>query len=458
MPDRRLDDVTVTATTRDPAQPWSGRWSDLPPIVWRFVAGFAFMSIGNGLTMPYLFVYLSQVRGFPITTVGWIFAWMGLLGLALAPGAGTLIDRFGPRPVMVVALVVEGVSTAAIGFVTTLPQGFAVATTLVAGQVGMWPASTALLTRVVPQAAREKVYALHFMMLNAGLGIGGLVSSLLVRIDSVASFQRLYEINAATYLVYIAVLVSLPRGTGARPADPQSSGESGSAGAGVGVTGLTGEGSAVDSSWRQVLRDRVTLRVALLSVLAVSFGYAQMEAGLAAYAVIVAGVPARALGWAYAANTAVIVVGQLVTLRLIEGRRRSRMLAVATGTWSLAWVVIATSAVTPGWVAVAAVVAGMAVYGLGETVWAPVAPALVNGLAPEHLRGRYNALQSMSWTVGSIVGPATAGLLIGNDLPGVWVATVVGGTALAAVLFVGLRHHLTDVQDGLAEDAVAQRP
>jgi hypothetical protein len=33
----------------------------------------------------------------------------------------------------------------------------------------------------------------------------------------------------------------------------------------------------------------------------------------------------------------------------------------------------------------------------------------------------------------------------------VWVVCVVGGTALAAVLFRGLRQHLTDAQDGLVE-------
>jgi hypothetical protein len=39
--------------------------------------------------------------------------------------------------------------------------------------------------------------------------------------------------------------------------------------------------------------------------------------------------------------------------------------------------------------------------------------------------------------------------LIGNDLPGVWVGCVVGGTAAAAALFLGLRRHLTDHLDGL---------
>jgi MFS family permease len=199
-----------------------------------------------------------------------------------------------------------------------------------------------------------------------------------------------------------------------------------------------------------VLRDRTPLRVIGLSIPAITFGNAQMEPGLAAFAVDAAGIPARALGWAYAANTVAIVVGQLVTLKIIQGRRRSSMLSICTAVWSLSWVVIALSDTVDGWLAVAAVVAGLGLFGVGETLWAPKAPALVNGLAREDMRGRYNALQGMSWTVASIIGPATAGMLIGHDLPGAWVACVVGGTAASAVLFRSLRRHLTDAQDGLA--------
>jgi MFS family permease len=125
------------------------------------------------------------------------------------------------------------------------------------------------------------------------------------------------------------------------------------------------------------------------------------------------------------------------------------MLSLCAATWSVAWLVIASADLVDGWVAVAAIVAGLALFGAGETLWAPVAPAIVNDLAREDMRGRYNALQGMTWTVGSIVGPATAGMLIGHGRPGTWVVCVVGGTALASVLFLGLRRHLTDEQDGL---------
>jgi MFS family permease len=416
----------------DDVIPGEARFRDLDPRVRRLFVGFGFSALGSGLTMPFLYVYLAQVRDFPTTQVGFVFAWMGLLGFLAAPLGGTLIDRFGPRPVMVSGLVVEALATMSIGHVETVPQGYVVASVMVLGTVGLWPASTAMLTRLVPVDAREKVYGINFMMLNAGLGLGGLISALIINLDSIESFQRLYLIDGATYLVHLAVVLGLPRDTGSAPVREEDT------------------ESIAQVGWSVVLRDRTLLRVIGFSIIAVTFGYAQMEAGLAAYAVDVAEVPPKALGFAYAANTGAIVFGQLVTLKLIRGRRRSSLLALCAATWSVSWVIIALSDRVDGWVAVAAIVVGLGLFGLGETIWAPVGPAIVNDLAPEEMRGRYNALQSMTFTIGSIVGPATAGMLIGHDLPHIWVACVVGGTALAAVAFLSLRRQLTDAQDGLS--------
>ena len=71
----------------------------------------------------------------------------------------------------------------------------------------------------------------------------------------------------------------------------------------------------------------------------------------------------------------------------------------------------------------------------------------------EHLRGRYNSFQSMVWTVAGVIGPASAGLLLGNQQAGWWVVAVVGGTALAALMFLELHRHLTPDQDGRADIA-----
>jgi MFS family permease len=402
----------------------------LDPLVRRLFVGIAFSALGSGLTMPFLYVYLAEVRGIATATVGLLFAWMGLLGFLGSPLGGTLIDKLGPRPVMVVGLTTEALGVASLTVVHNAWHALAVATFLTLGTVGLYPAATAMLTRLVPEGRREKVYGFQFMLMNAGLGVGGVVSALLVDMSDPASFQRIYLVDALSYVAYIGVVLSLPRGTGALSRQDAD------------------EAVGPQPGWGAVLRDRALLRVVLTSMVVITFGYAQFEAGFAAYTVGVAGIPANALGWAFGANTASIVVAQLFALRIIEGRSRTRMLALCAAIWSVSWAIIALSDAVSGAAAVTLVVVGLGTFGLGETLWAPVAPAIVNDLAAEELRGRYNALQGMTWTVAMIVGPALAGLLIGNGLVHVWVACTVGGTAVASVLFLRLRRHLSPLQDG----------
>jgi MFS family permease len=409
----------------------------LDPLVKRLFVGIAFSALGSGLTMPFLYVYLAEVRGIATATVGLLFAFMGLLGFIGSPIGGTLIDRVGPRPVMIVGLTAEAIGVGSLAFVQNAWHALAVAAFITLGTVGLYPAATAMLTRLVPEERREKVYGFQFMLMNAGLGVGGVISAFLVRVEDPTTFERLYLFDALSYVAYIAVVLSLPRGTGAMSKDEAR------------------EEIGPQPGWSTVLKDKTLMRVVLISIVVITFGYAQFEAGFAAYTVGEAGIPAHMLGWAFGANTAAIVLGQLVALRFIQGRRRSRMLALCAATWSVSWLVIALSDAVDGWVAIAFVVGGLGLFGLGETLWAPLAPAIVNDLATEELRGRYNALQGMTWTVAMIIGPALAGLLIGNGLAHVWVACTVGGTAVAAVLLLRLRRHLTPEQDGVRADEVA---
>ena len=45
--------------------PGEARFRDLDPRVRRLFVGFAFSALGSGLTVPFLYVYLAQVRGLP---------------------------------------------------------------------------------------------------------------------------------------------------------------------------------------------------------------------------------------------------------------------------------------------------------------------------------------------------------------------------------------------------------
>ena len=91
------------------------------PLVRRLMVGVACSALGSGLTMPFFYVYFAQVRGIPGPTVGLLFAWMGLVSFLGAPLGGTLIDRFGPRVVMIVGLIVEACAVGSMAPTTAPP-------------------------------------------------------------------------------------------------------------------------------------------------------------------------------------------------------------------------------------------------------------------------------------------------------------------------------------------------
>src|SRR5256885_8360012 len=58
------------------------------------VGGFA-NAFGNGLAFPFLFIYLHNVRGFPLPTVGLIAGTSAAVGIASIPMSGIIVDRIG---------------------------------------------------------------------------------------------------------------------------------------------------------------------------------------------------------------------------------------------------------------------------------------------------------------------------------------------------------------------------
>jgi MFS family permease len=388
------------------------------------------LAVGFGLVLPFFLVYLHQARGMTIFQAGLVLAWNALCGLATAPLWGRAIDHYGPRAAWAAALAIEAVSVVLLAGVTTLWQAFAVATLMAAGGGGAWPAGTALFARLVPVDQRTWLFGVRFAVINLGVGLGGLVAAVIVSTESVATFQRLYLLCALTYLVGLGLIASVPRGVGQ-------------------LTQEQAEEAGDPVGYRTILRDRVFLRLLLGGLVLVTFGYAQLESGFTAYVTQVADVPARWLGVSFGFNTAMIVVAQLFVLRRIDGRSRTRLLAVVGVLWAFNWLAIGTTVlVTQLVVAVVVVSVAGIVFGLGETLWAPLYPALVNELAREASRGRYNAAASMVWNLASIVGPLYAGAMIGGGWASAWVAVTALGCLVGSLTMLALRHRLTAVQDG----------
>jgi hypothetical protein len=291
------------------------------------------------------------------------------------------------------------------------------------------------------------VFGLSFTLVNLGIGTGGLIAGVLVDVSRPATFQAIYLADAVSSLIPAAILLSMPR-VGRRitaATDPTLS-ESASTLA------------ATRGGYGQVLRDRAFIRFFIFGLALTTFGYAQIEVGFTAFATQVVEVSPTVIGWAFAANTFVIVVAQLFVVRWLDGRSRTHALAVVGLVFATCWIVLAGAGLAGrhglAWLAVTGVVVSFMIFATGETLLSPVMPTITNALAPDELRGRYNAVGSMVWGVSGIIGPVAAGPLIGGGYATAWVLLVIAGCLVACGLALDLHRRLTPEQDGRAPAAI----
>ena len=234
-----------------------------------------------------------------------------------------------------------------------------------------WPAWQSLVASVIPPHLRQRYFGVNFTLLNLGIGIGGVVGGLFVDVADVATFQAIYLADAASYLPALLLLLGPLRHVAGRV-----------------VVAITPETAPM--SYVAVLRspadgqpDRCSASSPRSSATPSSTPGCRRTRGR-----WVRSRPAGS-GFAFAANTLVIVVLQLFVLQRIEGRRRTRVIAVMGVVWALAWFALGFSGLVPGTLGATLLVAACAsVFAFGETLLQPTIPALVNDLAPDHLRGR----------------------------------------------------------------------
>src|SRR5690606_30786070 len=107
----------------------------------------------------------------------------------------------------------------------------------------------------------------------------------------------------------------------------------------------------------------------------------------------------------------------------------------------------------------AGLLAFMAVFAFGETLLQPTVPAVVNALATDHLRGRYNAVNAAALNGGAIAAPVVAGLLLGAHLTAVYSGLMIAGCLAVCVMALALERRIPAQANGVSgpnELAVSQ--
>ncbi|MCX4982325.1 MFS transporter [Streptomyces sp. NBC_00572] len=396
----------------------------------RIQAGSALSAFGLGFTVPYLYVYVAQVRDLGAATAGIVLAVFAMAALVVLPFSGRAIDRRGPVPVLLVASVVAAVGAVAMGFASSVPAAVGAAALLGAGTAVLQPALATMIVWCSTPVGRTRAFAMQFFLQNLGLGVGGLIGGLLVDTSRPGSFILLFSIEAAMFLVLAAIV-----GTVRMPGSPAFQGARPSGG---------GKGGGV----RALLGHKAMVQLCVLGFVLFFACYGQFESGLAAYGTEAAGIQPSTLGIALAANTAVIVAAQFLVLKFVERRKRTRVIAAVGLIWTVAWLIAGYAGLGHGSqaMATAAFVSTYALFGLGEAMLSPTVAPLVADLAPESMVGQYNSAFALVKQLALAVGPAVGGPM-GAALHGPYIVTFVLFSLGITFLAVRLGKQLTPEQN-----------
>ena len=377
-------------------------WPRFGRTVWILQLGTVVNLFGLGVILPFEIIYLHDVRGFSTTTAGLVLATVMAVAAVTAPPFGALLDRIGGKLVLGGGALFSTVGYGLMGFVHHPAEAFACSVVSGIGAGSGTTAGPALLAALTTAETRASAFALGRVTVNLGIALGATTGGLIASTADPSSFRLLYLIDGATFLAYaLVVLVLIPPTRASR----RTAGADGAAG------------------FRAVGRDRPFLALMAANVAFIVVGYTLFANILPAYAKGKAHVDEREIGFIFLVNTTFIILAALPISHAVQRRRRTTALAVMSGIWAAAClIVLASSAAGSPFAATAVLALAGILCGIGECIHASVIGPTVAQLAPPALVGRYMSLMGLSFTAAFALGPAIGGALLGWSPDGLWVA------------------------------------
>jgi MFS family permease len=390
-----------TPTLRDRLRTLTG---GLPRPFWALWAG-TFVNRCGSFVLPFLTLYLTQVRHLSLSQAGLMVALYGAGGSVAGPLGGFLADRVGRRATMLVALGVGGAGMMSIGFVQRL-EALGPAIFCVAAVTEMYrPAMQAAVADMVPPADRVRAYGLVYWVINLGFSVGLTLGGVLARV----SYRWLFVGDGATTLLFALVIwLGVPETRPARA--PLQAGER-----------VASQWSEFSAPWR----DRA---FALFFALSFLFALVFMQnSSTFPLAMAVNGIGAGTFGVILALNGVLIVLLQPFLAPLLSRRNRSRTIAASCALVGLGFGLNALARTAPFYAL------GVIVWTVGEIGVLPLSNALVADLAPPQLRGRYQGAYGLSFSLAVCAAPALGTLVLQRSgAVALWGGCLALGLAIAA--------------------------
>lgn len=387
------------------------------PGIWIISLASLVTAAGFSITIPFLSLYLFQDRGLSMTVVGIIMMTAGLCSAIAHVVGGELSDRFGRRPIILVALGVRVLMYSGMAFLIWIsaPIWSIVVFYFVGQAVGMMgrPAFAAIVTDLTPKKRLTETYGLLRVGINlgwaAGPAIGGYLAIFL-------PYSWLFGVAALlTALALLIVLFSLKESrTGTRDKSELS-------------------------NLISIIKDKNFLIFTAISLL-IFLLMGQMMSTLSIFTVDFMGLSTAQYGLILTTNGLIVVLFQYPVAYKLGSFNKSRVLVIGSLLYALGYLIF-------GWAGgFSLTIIAMVVITLGEIIHAPTSLAVVGELAPAKYSGRYMGVFGLAQILGIAIGSLLGGILLDAfpaDPLALWgIIALFGALAASGYYLWGIRHKM----------------
>ncbi|MGC5363877.1 MFS transporter [Streptomyces sp. DT24] len=369
-------------------------------------------AVGTGAYYPFALLFFQARLGFSLSRIGAGLTIAALIALPALPLVGRLIDRFGPKWVLLAAALMRAAAFGLYLFAGDFWEFVALSVVVALSLRTEQTASPVLASALAGERQQGRWLALSRSMFNAGFGCGAMLAGLAAS-GRAADLAVVGAANAVC--IALATVLYLPLAGGRSASAPARD----------------DRGALAEKPWRHGRFRAVVAAGAGLWMIAVA-----VESAMPVYVMRRLDTGPWVIGVLFAMNTALLALCQVPVAHRLERHRPRALVAVgAVLHIGLLGALGMAGGFGPG-TQVGLLLFGMALYTLGELISSQSLLVLLTAIAPEHRRGSFLAFNQMFVGLANAVTPLMVTLFLDHSATGLWWVLV---ACAVAVTLIGRR-------------------
>jgi len=391
----------------------------MPPIILALLASSLVLTIGRGITLPFITIYLTEHYHLLPKSVGAIMGASLALGILSSLYGGYLVDKFNHRTLIAASISFFSLSFFLLPILPSITGVLVVLALLNSSYALLSITIKACIASWLPVDKRVKAFSMNYTLINVGWAVGSSLGVWLAGFSPMLPFL----ISGGLALVTVITLSWGIRNIPNRPAQTEIE-----------------QKPLPKPNLRQTLsilaHDRRLIYFTLGSTLG-SIVFGQFTGYLSQYLILTSDAV-----FAYKVIGAVMITNALIVI-VFQYALSSRMRQATLLRWLFLGTVFFMIGLAGFMLAGPSVliwVIAMAIFSFGELIVIPAEYMFIDFIAPDNMKGSYYGMQNLS-NLGGAINPVLCGFLLSYTAPPVMFIVLIASAA-AGLLFFWLGHRL----------------